>query len=296
MEKIKVGDKFNLLEVTSIETFRVGHCTMYPCICECGKETYGTSTALRQGLKKSCGCLKRIAPTRGRKLHRVVNDVEEKHCSKCNVWKSIDNFRNYDRKWDGLRSHCKICEQKKINKRWKERWHNDPIFREKEKIVHRKYNTSERHLRKKKRRLERMDKDPEYAKNYRKKKSEYCKKYRENITNKIAHNMRVRVCGVFRRKSSKTEELIGCSYEFLKDYLEKQFLPGMTWECYGKKSGGNCHEVWEIDHIKPVCSFNLEDPEQVKECFHYTNLRPLWKIDNIREGCKAKKIKYKKVE
>lgn len=51
-------------------------------------------------------------------------------------------------------------------------------------------------------------------------------------------------------------------------------------------------ETWErymngeivIDHIKPCVLFDLTDASQQKECFHYKNLQPLWKIDNLKKG------------
>lgn len=69
--------------------------------------------------------------------------------------------------------------------------------------------------------------------------------------------------------------LIGCSIEDLRAHIESQFQPGMTWENYGK---------WHVDHIRPCVSFNLLDPMQQQECFHYTNLQPLWAEDNIKKG------------
>jgi hypothetical protein len=41
---------------------------------------------------------------------------------------------------------------------------------------------------------------------------------------------------------------------------------------------------WHIDHIRPVSSFDLSDPAQVQECFHFSNLQPLWAIDNIKKS------------
>jgi hypothetical protein len=78
-------------------------------------------------------------------------------------------------------------------------------------------------------------------------------------------------------KSNCTKALVGCSLLELKKYLESLFLEGMTWENYGE---------WHIDHIKPCAAFDLSDPKQQKECFHYTNLQPLWAIDNIKKSDK----------
>lgn len=80
-------------------------------------------------------------------------------------------------------------------------------------------------------------------------------------------------------KQEKTFDLIGCTPEFLITYLESKFIENMSWENYGYKG-------WHIDHIKPCASFDLSDPEQQKQCFHYTNLQPLWAKDNLSKGDK----------
>jgi hypothetical protein len=52
----------------------------------------------------------------------------------------------------------------------------------------------------------------------------------------------------------------------------------MSWENYGK---------WHIDHIIPCSSFNLSLPEEQRNCFHYSNLQPLWAKDNIFKANKS---------
>ena len=56
----------------------------------------------------------------------------------------------------------------------------------------------------------------------------------------------------------------------------------MTWDNWQ-------HDGWHIDHIRPCASFDLADLEQQRQCFHYTNLQPLWAADNIRKGAKYEK-------
>lgn len=80
-------------------------------------------------------------------------------------------------------------------------------------------------------------------------------------------------------KSARTVELLGCSVQELREHLEKQFKPGMTWENHSRNG-------WHIDHIKPCSSFNLADPEEQKRCFNYKNLQPLWMIENMKKGDK----------
>jgi 5-methylcytosine-specific restriction endonuclease McrA len=84
-------------------------------------------------------------------------------------------------------------------------------------------------------------------------------------------------------KAGHTVELLGCSIEDLRSHLEQQFTPGMTWDNYGVHG-------WQIDHIIPLSYFNLSDPEQQKRAWHYTNLQPLWAVDNIRKSNKIIEI------
>ena len=80
-------------------------------------------------------------------------------------------------------------------------------------------------------------------------------------------------------KAGHTVELLGCSIEYLRNYLERQFELGMTWDNYGVHG-------WQIDHIIPLSYFNFSDPDQQKRACHYTNLRPMWAVDNIRKSNK----------
>jgi hypothetical protein len=79
-----------------------------------------------------------------------------------------------------------------------------------------------------------------------------------------------------RRKNRKgTVELLGCSVPELKTHLERQWEPGMSWDNYGLGSG-----KWHIDLVRPCASFNLLDPEQANQCFHFSNMKPAWHIAN----------------
>lgn len=96
---------------------------------------------------------------------------------------------------------------------------------------------------------------------------------------KIAHSVRSRLSQVIKNKNTKTLQLLGVSWQEFIQYLESKFQPGMTWENYGRRG-------WHIDHIRPLSSFDLSDPGQLKQACHYTNLQPLWWIDNIKKGDK----------
>lgn len=75
-------------------------------------------------------------------------------------------------------------------------------------------------------------------------------------------------------KRGKSLILLGCSIDFFKNHIEKQFEPGMTWE-------NRAPNGWHIDHIKPLEKFDLTNENQIKEAFNFKNTRPLW----ARENC-----------
>lgn len=48
-----------------------------------------------------------------RKEYKVVDGVEQKHCTRCEEWKSLDEFGNVKRTWDGLNCYCKQCNNER---------------------------------------------------------------------------------------------------------------------------------------------------------------------------------------
>ena len=115
---------------------------------------------------------------------------------------------------------------------------------------------------------------------------EYFREYYKNWINKklktdphfrLKQTLSHRIWGALKGqvKSKRTMELIGCTIEELWTHLESKFTEGMIRENYGK---------WHVDHIIPCASFDLTKPEQQAKCFHYTNLQPLWALDNIKKG------------
>ena len=78
-------------------------------------------------------------------------------------------------------------------------------------------------------------------------------------------------------KSAHTMELVGCTEKECNEWLESQFLPGMTWEN---------RDLWHIDHMKPLDLFDALDPAEQRKACHYTNLQPLWGPENMRKSNK----------
>jgi hypothetical protein len=100
-------------------------------------------------------------------------------------------------------------------------------------------------------------------------------RYKSDPTYKLLCCIRGRIKSVLsgRIKSAPSLKLLGVDdIEIVWKHLEKTFKPGMTRENYGK--------VWEMDHIIPCSSFDLNNPGEQIKCFNYKNLQPLWEIDN----------------
>jgi len=100
-----------------------------------------------------------------------------------------------------------------------------------------------------------------------------------NIQFAIASRLRSRLGMALRyhqvKKYNSTFALLGCTIDFFMGYLEAQFKDGMSWAN---------RKRWHIDHIRPCAKFDLTDPAEQARCFNYTNLQPLWRIDNLRKG------------
>lgn len=98
----------------------------------------------------------------------------------------------------------------------------------------------------------------------------------------MAVRLRTRIASVLRRKRLRkcntTVLLLGIDLDGLRRHIESLFLPGMTWEN---------RRLWHIDHIRPCASFDLTDPVQQHQCFHYSNLQPLWWKDNLSKADKT---------
>jgi hypothetical protein len=72
-----------------------------------------------------------------------------------------------------------------------------------------------------------------------------------------------------------SEQILGASIELVCAHIEALFGQGMTWLNHGQ---------WHIDHIMPLCKFDLTDPTQAKLAGNYKNLRPMWASVNIKKG------------
>jgi hypothetical protein len=223
-----------------------------------------------------------------------------KTCSKCKIEKTIENF--YFRKdRNKYTACCKSCSYNKVYQK---------NYRVKNKIKIKDYHRERYEIKK--------DKILEKTREYRLKNKKYYSSYNKKwyLSNKTRHNKqtkkyyesnkhiiflkqkeRLKTDVMFKikknlqrrlhhalkgtNKSARTLELIGCDLYTLKNHLQKLFKNGMEWSNYGCNKG-----CWSIDHIIPMSHFNLKSKEEQAKCCHYTNLQPMWHIENIKKSNK----------
>jgi hypothetical protein len=160
---------------------------------------------------------------------------------------------------------CKKCDELKLNELFRPGRHTCKSCENKD-----------RYRRNQERRLM----DPEYDRMWkeydvkRKRKLE-----KDNPLEEFKQTVRSNNRSTFRRKgykkNSKSYEIYGIDWNGLRLHIENQFIDGMSWDNRGK---------WEIDHIIPISL--AVDINEIIELSHYTNLNPMWSLDNKLKGDK----------
>mgnify|MGYP001602947199 CR=1 FL=1 len=173
----------------------------------------------------------------------------------------------------------RLAHPEKI-KAYKRKWHKENL--EKARLANRKRNLKSRLLFPEKTKLRQLRYKNKDIEEFRRKVTKrHSFRYHSDIQYKIACRLRGRLKDAIKGNAKVGSAILslGCSISELKVYLENYFTIGMNWNNYGK-------DGWHIDHILPVTSFDLTNVEQLKKACHFTNLQPLWAVDNIKKGNK----------
>lgn len=213
-----------------------------------------------------------------------------KICTKCKEEKTLEQFHNHKRVKGGKVARCKLCNQSKP--KTKERSRIDVAnykLRHPEKVKETFKNWYEKN-----KHITRVRSETTKAKGKiwvaenKERLNELRKLRKKNPTvNQILEKkIRDRFYKVIvRMKSGKKftscMNLVGCDMESLKVHIESQFKDGMSWNNHG-----NGYNKWNIDHIKPLVTFDLNIFDEQLLAFHYTNLRPLWFDENMKRSRK----------
>ncbi|QGR53921.1 hypothetical protein [Moumouvirus maliensis] len=147
--------------------------------------------------------------------------------------------------------------------------------KERESLRKKKYNKEyvrRENVKERRRVYKRSDKYKTYARNYAR------NKHRTNLTERLKTNTRNRIRRSVKKRNESSSELIGCPIELLIEWLEFNFDENMNWNNYGS--------YWHMDHIKPCCSFNLDDKKEREKCFNWTNVAPMKASENESKHAK----------
>jgi len=176
-----------------------------------------------------------------------VNNTLTKTCTTCNVLKTYNEFRINRKSCDNLSHICIQCLPTN-------NWNID-----KQRASEKKYRIN----------------NPEKMKEkYRKQSQNMNRRVRDSMNHRISEALFTNKI----TKRNKTCDYIGCNILFLRGWIESQFQEGMSWSNYG---------MWHLDHVKPCASFDLCNPEEVKACFLWKNIQPLWASDNLKKSDKV---------
>ena len=243
-----------------------------------------------------------------------------KKCTMCGQEKPLTEFAvEKNNKKDGRRSSCKICTSQRIkqyfinnpekkkesdkrdyeeNKAKKLAQKKEYYLRKKEEILakRKEYHLANKELKNQKCREYRqrnLEKVKAQIREYHRKNASYLTKQKaarikSDPLDTFKERIRVVIKGGFYRlkkgKPLRTNQIIGADWETVRDHIVSQFKDGMTWEAF---VAGEIH----IDHIKPLASATCE--EDIIALNHYTNLQPLWCLDNLSKGATFEGVNYK---
>ena len=175
-----------------------------------------------------------------------------KRCSNCDIEKELSQF-NFRKDVQRYRSDCIQCSSIK-HKEWR------IINPDKVKQIQKKCNEQNKE-----------------------KRNIYLKNKRETDVNfGLISNTRNRIYKSLKgmTKQSSTKEILGIDIETYKKWLEFQFTPEMNWSNI------------EIDHVKPICMFDVSKDEELKEAFNWKNTQPLLKKIHLKKGIKFNFLDY----
>jgi hypothetical protein len=195
-----------------------------------------------------------------------INNTMSKTCYKCNKNCPLADFK-YGK------SHCYDC-QKEMSRNWKAR--NKVKVAEYNKVYKsdnkEEISTYNHHYNKDNRETIQKRQTANY----------YKYGYNENENYKIARNMRKRFRDLLQKndveKDTSALTILGCSLDTFKTWLSSCFEERMTFKNYG--------EVWHMDHVVPCALFDLTVEQERLKCFHWTNIKPMFAIENLKKNAR----------
>ena len=209
-------------------------------------------------------------------------EINEKLCDKCEVNYPISSYRKYNE--TSIGKTCKKClnELDKIRKKNLRQKRSETVFVKCEKCQEEKALKCFAKLKKfYKKKICRSC----YPNFLTEQKTEWCKnEHNTNINYRIKKSLAARLRTVIVKNDS-TMNYIGCNIQYLREWFEYNFTSEMNWDNYGS--------YWSIDHIIPVCKFELTVEDEKLKCCNWTNLMPVTvKYNSSKKSIDMEQIQY----
>jgi hypothetical protein len=229
--------------------------------------------------------------------------MDTKICTKCGEEKpaTTEYFYRLKTVKSGLMARCRDCKKVENTHRYHTKYKHSAEWRQTQaKRVHSYYERTKEVSLARSRRWEKNN--PERARELwrarassvkgRKRVAAYTKKrrgtdplFRLVITHRKRLEQALKAVGA--SKKIRFSLARGSSVAELASHLELRFLPGMSWDNYGKYLFGGPRR-WNVDHIIPLLGrvdgelvFNFDSEEDCRVAWNLKNLVPLWGKDNV---------------
>lgn len=192
-----------------------------------------------------------------------------KLCKKCDSLKELHCFNNRRSSPDGKRSQCRQCENAAVSA-WKKR--NPKAHAELNKKSYHNLAKNKQWLNQKAAYWR------EWRKNNPEQSRQITKKYRDFNKETVQYKTRLIINNLTRRVLNGEKNMANYTSEQLRQRIEFNFKPGMSWDNWGK---------WHVDHKKPVASFVKQGITNVNIINALCNLQPLWAHENLSKAAKC---------
>lgn len=229
-----------------------------------------------------------------------------KICKKCSIEKDYSEYYKDKKSKDDHENTCILCRKYQKVIYWK---NNKDKLTDKRKLFN---ENNKEHIKERQKKYYQENKEKisenkeKYKNNNKKKLRESSRRYRENNKEKVLNSNRIykerkKECVIFKltqtirsaitkslkrnefTKNLKTKDIIGCSFEEFKLYIESKFEDWMTWENHGIYTG-KYNETWQLDHIIPISHAITED--DVYKLNRFDNFQPLCSMKNLEKSNK----------
>lgn len=197
------------------------------------------------------------------KAYREKNKAKQKEYCQNYYIENKDSIREANKKWVSENKERAIELSKEHYKANKERY----------KKLHKQWKTNN------------PNKTKELRREYERKRTEIDPLYK--LTNRVRKTISKALINKKIKKNSRSQVILGCTFEEFKRHIESNFEPWMNWDNYGNPKDGvyEINKTWDIDHIIPLSSAKTED--DIIRLNHYSNLQPLCSYQNrwVKKDC-----------